>query len=153
MPNMWLMLWNQKGFDEICTFGAMEGYFLHYVLAAEVISSSQRRRIFRRRMPCSYVEKQYRRNSLQLQSYDSFCCNIWLQRWHKGNQLWLCFSSGTDDTCKLIELIHVSLFSFLCYVTQLSKQDETVLKIITYVGLSLSIIGILVTSALYFFFT
>ena len=61
---MWLMLWNQKGFDEICTFGAMEGYFLHYVLAAEVISSLQRLRIFRRRMPCSYVEKQYRRNSL-----------------------------------------------------------------------------------------
>ena len=58
------ILWNQKGFDEIRSFSTMEGYFLHYVLSAEVILSLQLRRIFRRRMPCSYVEKQFRRNSL-----------------------------------------------------------------------------------------
>ena len=63
------------------------------------------------------------------------------------------FSSSTGDTSKYIELIRVSLFSFLCCVTQLSEQEETVLKIITYVGLSFSIIGILLTSALYFFLT
>ena len=58
------MLWNQESFDEIRFFGTMEGYFLHYVLSAEVILPLQLRRIFRWRMPRSYVEKQFRRNSL-----------------------------------------------------------------------------------------
>ena len=51
------MLWNQEGFDEIRSFGTMEGYFLHYVLSAEVILPFQLRRIFRWRMPRSYVEE------------------------------------------------------------------------------------------------
>ena len=29
--------------------------------------------LFRGRMPCSYIKKQLRRNSLQLQSFDAFC--------------------------------------------------------------------------------
>ena len=42
--------------------------------------SFQFRRIFRDWMLLSYFEKQLRRNSLQLQSFDSFCCLTWLQR-------------------------------------------------------------------------
>ena len=38
-------------------------------------------------------------------------------------------------------------FSF--FLTQLAEEDETILKIITYVGLSLSIFGILLTLILY----
>ena len=30
-------------------------------------------------MSCSYISKQLRRNSLQLQSFDSFCCLSWWQ--------------------------------------------------------------------------
>ena len=50
--------------------------FLFYLL----FYSFQFRRIFGDRMPLSYFEKQLRRNSLQLQSFDSFCCLTWLQR-------------------------------------------------------------------------
>ena len=35
-------------------------------------------------MSCSYIPKQLRRNSLQLQSFDSFCCLSWLQWWQCG---------------------------------------------------------------------
>ena len=36
---MWLMFWNEKGFDEIRFFGAMEGDLLYYVMPTEVIST------------------------------------------------------------------------------------------------------------------
>ena len=48
---------------------------------------SQLRRIFRRRMSCGWIRKQLRRNSVQLQSFDSFCCLTWLQRQLRGNGL------------------------------------------------------------------
>ena len=48
---------------------------------------SQLRRIFRRRMSCGWTRKQLRRNSVQLQSFDSFCCLTWLQRQLRGNGL------------------------------------------------------------------
>ena len=35
-------------------------------------------------MSCSYIPKQLKRNSLQLQSFDSFCCLCWLQWWQCG---------------------------------------------------------------------
>ena len=47
----------------------------------------QLRRIFRERMPCGCITKQHRRNSVQLQSFDSFCCLTWLQRQLRGNGL------------------------------------------------------------------
>ena len=39
------------------------------------------------------------------------------------------------------------------FLTQLTEEDETILKIITYVGLSLSIVGILLTLILYYCLT
>ena len=48
---------------------------------------SQLRRIFRRRISCGWIRKQLRRNSVQLQSFDSFCCLTWLQRQLRGNGL------------------------------------------------------------------
>ena len=47
----------------------------------------QLRRIFRERMLCGCITKQLRRNSVQLQSFDSFCCLTWLQRQLRGNGL------------------------------------------------------------------
>ena len=38
-------------------------------------------------MPCSYIKKQLRRNSLQLQSFDAFCRLNGLRRQHKGNKV------------------------------------------------------------------
>ena len=44
-------------------------------------------------------------------------------------------------------------FTFSFFSTQLTEEDETILKIITHVGLSLSIVGILFTFILYSCFT
>ena len=55
--------------------------FLLIIIISSIyyLNNFQVRRIFRDRMPRGYFEKQLRRNSLQLQSFDSFCCLTWLQ--------------------------------------------------------------------------
>nr|XP_058962437.1 adhesion G protein-coupled receptor L4-like isoform X3 [Pocillopora verrucosa] len=62
-------------------------------------------------------------------------------------------SNSEETVCSCNHLTHFAVLFDYNDGTKLSKQDETVLKTITYIGLSLSIIGMLITSALYFFFT
>ena len=100
-------------------------------------------------MSCSYIKKQLRRNSLQLQSFDAFCRLNGLRRQHKGNKVIFALLSNfyglslLTRCCRLIFL----------FWTQLTEEDKTILKIITYVGLSLSIVGILLTLILYYCLT
>ena len=47
----------------------------------------------------------------------------------------------------------IFLFLFMLFVTQLTAEDETILQIITKVGLSFSITGILLTIIVYSFIT
>lgn len=50
-------------------------------------------------------------------------------------------------------MLHEKLYCPFSLLPQLSKKDVTILEIITYVGLSLSIVGILLTITLYSFLT
>ena len=47
----------------------------------------------------------------------------------------------------------IFLFLFMLFVTQLTAEDETILQIITKVGLGFSITGILLTIIVYSFIT
>ena len=50
-------------------------------------------------------------------------------------------------------MLHEKLYCPFSLLPQLSKKDVAILEIITYVGLSLSIVGILLTITLYSFLT
>ena len=86
-------------------------------------------------------------------SEDTVCrCNhlthfslSWLQLWPRGI-FYSCCTLHFDHKC--VGSIN-SLFNLT--LRQLSSKDVTILEIITYVGLCLSIIGILSTITLYFF--
>ena len=52
-----------------------------------------------------------------------------------------------------VDLITIFLFLFMSFVTQLTAEDETILQIITKVGLGFSITGILLTIIVYSFIT
>ena len=73
----------------------------------------QSRWIFERWMSCSYIPKQLRRNSLQLQSFDSFCCLSWLQKWQCGITFFNIVLSIARMFIKLIKMLF-PLF-LICY--------------------------------------
>ena len=50
-------------------------------------------------------------------------------------------------------MIDIFIIIIMPFMKQLTEEDETILEIITYVGLSLSIIGIILTVILYSFLT
>ena len=58
-----------------------------------------------------------------------------------------------DLMAVVLQVIDTFLILFMPFMKQLTEEDETVLEIITYVGLSLSIIGIILTVILYSFLT
>ena len=64
-------------------------------------------------MSCSYIPKQLRRNSLQLQSFDSFCCLSWLQKWQCGITFFNIVLSIARMFIKLIKMLF-PLF-LICY--------------------------------------
>ena len=104
-------------------------------------------RVFKRGLLCRSTREQLRRHSLQMQSSDSFFSLSWLQLWPRGI-FYSCCTLHFDHKC--VGSIN-SLFNLT--LRQLSSKDVTILEIITYVGLCLSIIGILSTITLYFFLT
>ena len=64
-------------------------------------------------MSCSYIPKQLRRNSLQLQSFDSFCCLSWLQWCQRGITF---FNIALSIACMFTKLIKMLFTLFLiCY--------------------------------------
>ena len=64
-------------------------------------------------MSYSYIPKQLRRNSLQLQSFDSFCCLSWLQKWQCGITFFNIVLSIARMFIKLIKMLF-PLF-LICY--------------------------------------
>ena len=52
-----------------------------------------------------------------------------------------------------VDLVTIFLFLFMSFVTQLTAEDDTILQIITKVGLGFSITGILLTIIVYSFIT
>ena len=102
-------------------------------------------RVFKRRLLFTPTREQLRRHGLQMQSSDSFSSLSWLQLWPRGI-VYSCYTLHFDHKC--VGSIN-SLFNLT--LRQLSSKDVTILEIITYVGLCLSIIGILSTITLYFF--
>ena len=62
-------------------------------------------------------------------------------------------SSQFRHRYKSVDLITIFLFLFMSFVTQLTAEDETILQIITKVGLGFSITGILLTVIVYSFIT
>ena len=102
-------------------------------------------RVFKRRLLFTPTREQLRRHGLQMQSSDSFSSLSWLQLWPRGI-VYSCYTLHFDHKCvgSINPLFNLTL-------RQLSSKDVTILEIITYVGLCLSIIGILSTITLYFF--
>ncbi|RMX45081.1 hypothetical protein pdam_00025156, partial [Pocillopora damicornis] len=62
-------------------------------------------------------------------------------------------SNSKDTVCRCNHLTHFAVLVDFRGDAELSKKDVTILEIITYVGLSLSIVGILLTITLYSFLT
>ncbi|XP_022807521.1 adhesion G protein-coupled receptor E3-like [Stylophora pistillata] len=62
-------------------------------------------------------------------------------------------SNSEETVCSCSHLTHFAVLVDFSGGTKLSTKDITILEIITYVGLSLSIIGMLWTITLYFFLT
>nr|XP_058946845.1 adhesion G protein-coupled receptor E3-like [Pocillopora verrucosa] len=58
-------------------------------------------------------------------------------------------SNSEETVCSCNHLTHFAVLMDYDSKTKLTEEDETILKIITYMGLSLSIVGILLTSILY----
>ncbi|XP_066023418.1 adhesion G-protein coupled receptor G5-like [Pocillopora verrucosa] len=58
-------------------------------------------------------------------------------------------SNSEETVCSCNHLTHFAVLLDYDGSTKLTEEDETVLKVITYVGLSLSIVGILLTLILY----
>ena len=104
-------------------------------------------RVFKRGLLCRSTREQLRRHSLQMQSSDSFFSLSWLQLWPRGI-FYSCCTLHFDHKC-----VGSINSSFNLTLRQLSSKGVTILEIITYVGLCLSIIGILSTITLYFFLT
>ena len=83
-------------------------YYYYYYLSLYYF---QLRRIFRNRMPCGYIGKQLRRNSLQLQSFDSFCCLTWLQRQPRGDEVIFTLPLALRIKFHRIKYLFISLYS------------------------------------------
>ncbi|XP_022808311.1 adhesion G protein-coupled receptor L4-like isoform X2 [Stylophora pistillata] len=62
-------------------------------------------------------------------------------------------SNAEETVCRCNHLTHFAVLVDFSDGPELSTKDLTILEIITYAGLSLSVIGMLLTIALYFFFT
>ena len=62
-------------------------------------------------MPCGYIEEQLRRISLQLQSFDSFCCLTWLQRQPRGNEVIFTLPLALRIKFHRIKYLFISLYS------------------------------------------
>ncbi|CAH3159307.1 unnamed protein product, partial [Pocillopora meandrina] len=62
-------------------------------------------------------------------------------------------SNSEETVCSCNHLTHFAVLMDYDGSLKLTKEDETVLKVITYVGLSLSIVGILLTLILYYCLT
>ena len=62
-------------------------------------------------------------------------------------------SSQLHHRNNFVDLMTIFLFLFMLFVTQLTAEDETILQIITKVGLGFSITGILLTVIVYSFIT
>ena len=62
-------------------------------------------------------------------------------------------SSQLHHRYNFVDLMTIFLFLFMLFVTQLTAEDETILQIITKVGLGFSITGILLTIIVYSFIT
>lgn len=102
-------------------------------------------RVFKRGLVCRSTREQLRRHSLQMQSSDSLFSLSSLQLWPRGI-FYSCCTLHFDHKC-----VGSINSSFNLTLRQLSSKGVTILEIITYVGLCLSIIGILSTITLYFF--
>ena len=72
----------------------------------------QSRWIFERWLSFNYITKQLRRNSLQLQSFDSFCCPSRLQWWQCARGITL-FNIASSIAHKGIKLINILFRLFL----------------------------------------
>ena len=97
-------------------------------------------RVFKRGLLCRSTREQLKRHSLQMQSSDSFFSLSSLCIFYP------CCTLHFDHKC-----VGSINSSFNLTLRQLSSKGVTILEIITYVGLCLSIIGILSTITLYFF--